>query len=422
MKWLGRVAAATVVRRLTLLLLAALLAALGVNSARAADANCTSLTAESGACDNREQAAQRAIAAANYKAPAQYAGTGCIRLTVIAHGPTISRLYAGSGPGCDINGTQRDWPRNQDCPAGTTWDAASNTCKPPNDCASKPPINGAGMKSPGCFEGCEYFPATNARRLDAANADSITFAETWGASGAQCSTPTPKKPYDPQKPVCFTPQGASYSECVHPDGKHCITSARGTRMCWAPGETGDRNSADGKDGANRTVAPTTPTIPSVVANPTPAGPTTNTTINNTTYNTSSATGSGSTGGTQGNTGTGGTDAGAGGDGGEGEDQEGPGTAAAPLADPYEGSEETVADVFADYKGRVSTTPMGNAITTFFTVSVGGSCPSWSVPASEWWPTMVFDYHCTGILANTLSLVGYVLLAVVAYKAFQIAVY
>jgi hypothetical protein len=192
-------------------------------------------------------------------------------------------------------------------------------------------------------------------------------------------------------------------------------------MCWDQGETGPRQSADGKDAADRRPEGEQPTAPTNISNPQQEKPSTPTVINNSTYNSASYTGGGTTGAGQGNTGTGGKDAGAGGDAGEGDD-EGPGSAAGPLADPYEGEEETVATVYADYQSRLSSTPFGNAITQFFTVQTSGTCPTWSVPSSEWWPVMVFDYHCTGILASSLALVGYVLLAVVAYKAFQIAVY
>lgn len=290
--WVVRLVASTLIRRLTVLALLAVLAWAGMGRAEAA-------------CGYLEECTySQAVATCEaYKASEAQAGrprTDC------AYNPTDGNCPGkGSIGNVRISGGDTQW-----------W--CLTVAKPEKNCSAEPPLNAMGMLSgPACVGGCTYMAGPNNRTFDSSDPSAITFADSWLPTGATCTASEPEqKPYDPNKPVCNKRPGTNYIECVDPEGNHCVTSARGTRMCWGPGHEGDRNSSDGKDGANRKKAPNLPTIPTIVADPTPAGPATPTIINNTTYNTQSWTGTGTNGAGQGNTGDGGKDGGDGGDGGE----------------------------------------------------------------------------------------------------------
>ncbi|MBH1408157.1 hypothetical protein I5U08_01380 [Stenotrophomonas maltophilia] len=81
---------------------------------------------------------------------------------------------------------------------------------------------------------------------------------------------------------------------------------------------------------------------------------------------------------------------------------------------------TIPKVYAEFEQRVKKAPIIDATKRFFTVSVGGSCPVFTVPASAYWEAMTFDLHCSGAIFALLQLIGWVLLAMAAYKAGEIA--
>lgn len=213
------------------------------------------------------------------------------------------------------------------CPAGTEWDPSSGTCD--TGCSVKPSIfNSASQNSlPICDDGCLYVPETGEGLSFCFNEGtsglpSMCGATRWNPSGQKCDvqpTALPPKPMDPAKPTCRT-TGADFNECVYPDGKHCVTGARGGRYCWNNAETGPRVNANGTEGASREVAPKTPTPPPNMQTPSAQGGG-STTINGGQYNTTNYGGTGNTGG-QSNVGEGGKDPSTGGGSGEGEEDDG----------------------------------------------------------------------------------------------------
>lgn len=252
-------------------------------------------------------------------------------------------------------------------------------------------------------------------------------AKTWTPTGAACTTDSVLKPHDATKSVCQS-TGAAFKECVKPDGSHCVTGAKGSVLCWQPGETGQRAVEDGSLAADRQKAPTTPAISTSITSPTTVG-TTTTTINHTTYNTVTATGTGNTGG-QGNTGTGGrtgngtgTSDGTGqgtGDG-EGEGSDDDGNAGPGLGDLYEASDDTAESVLSGFYDEVSATPIVESVTGFMQVSGSGSCPAFNVPATAYWQAMTYSAHCEGAFLAFLQAMGWVIFAMASYVAVKIAI-
>ncbi len=105
----------------------------------------------------------------------------------------------------------------------------------------------------------------------------------------------------------------------------------------------------------------------------------------------------------------------------GGDGDGPGTPGEDGGPLYEHDKNlTIPKVYAEYEQRVKKAPIIDATKRFFTVSVGGSCPVFTVPASAYWEAMTFDLHCSGAIFALLQLIGWVLLAMAAYKAGEIA--
>ena len=210
----------------------------------------------------------------------------------------------------------------QACPENSPWDPETGTCKPPNNCATAPNV-AAGASSGGapiCVNGCTYVPDSSAGTTvgyDGPNGDSIfSAANSWKPNGVECSAENHPMPWDPAKPTCQTVPGSSFNHCTQPDGRNCVTTAQGRRLCWGGTETGPRMTSDGKEGANRQPPGTPAPPPQGMENPQAAG-----TVHNTTNNYSTSTtvynGGGNRGG-QGNVGEGGKDTSNGSGEGEGE--------------------------------------------------------------------------------------------------------
>jgi len=83
----------------------------------------------------------------------------------------------------------------------------------------------------------------------------------------------------------------------------------------------------------------------------------------------------------------------------------------------------VASVFSDFSAKAKQTPLVSAASGFFDIgSVSGSCPTWTVPESEWLPAMTFDFYCNATALEIIGWAGWVILCVGAFRAFEIAVY
>ncbi len=258
-------------------------------------------------------------------------------------------------------------------------------------------------------------------------------AKEWRPNGQTCSAVDASEPYDPGKDTCRAIPGSGFNECVKPGGEHCVTGAKGTRMCWNPQQEGPRMPVDGQEGGNKGPPGSNPPAPPGMTNPTNTGSTI-IIINNSSTTTTVFVGSGNTGG-QHNTGEGGTKPGQDGTGGSGSggtgvvgtgggEGSGPGGVGAGFGDGelYTATDKTIGSVYSDFKERVSSAPLVDGINGFLTVPAGGGCPSFDLQGTDYWPAMSFDYHCSGSFASALALCGFVVLAVAGFAAFRIAFY
>lgn len=307
------------------------------------------------------------------------------------------------------------------CPEGGVWNETTKKCF--GGCENEPPLTNQGAVGSFflCSGGCRY----EQDALGLCLGDGATMwcrASTWTPTGGQCevgdSTPRPINPNDRS---CYTPPGGNYVHCADPNGRECVTTARGTVLCWDRDQTGPRMTGDGREGAGREKAPATPAPPEAMENPTSEGSSTSRSGGDT-YNTNVFGGTGNTGG-QANTGAGGSDAGQGGQGsgsgsGDGDGEgDGPGTPGGVGGDLYEGHGKTVGGVVGEFGTRMMGAPVVGAVTGFFTAPPsGGACPVWTIPATEWNDTLVFDFFCHQALQNILNIVGVILLAVAAFTA------
>lgn len=335
-----------------------------------------------------------------------------------------------SGAESSKNHKMEGWPYVAECPNGGVWDEALQKCA--TECQNRPAISNRATRDAVafCHDGCAYTPAPSSGTEEV---DSVCFntadvlkpafcgAKSWVPNGASCPTESPDEPWNENEDTCRSTGGGFY-ECVDEKGNHCVTGAKGTTMCWGPSETGSKTNPDGTEGATRTPDPTQPTPPPNMENPTPSGPPGSTTINNNTYNSGGYNGSGNTGG-QGPGTSGPGQGGSGGNGGNDDGEEdGPGAPGGGVGTLYEGNGKTMGEVVGAFQTRIANAPVATATTQFLSVSLSGSCPTWTLEESAFWPAMVMDLHCGGALGDALESGSYLLLAMAAFAAFRIAFY
>lgn len=258
--------------------------------------------------------------------------------------------YANSGERIDSNGgcqpmpnsgsttdSINGWRFTSGCPANAPWDPVTATCKPPKNCAARPNYGGAMVSgaSEFCHDGCAYTNAAEVSVCLGEGSAMVCPGASWKPTGAECSSGPAPLPYDTNRDTCERKPGATHFQCVKPSGETCVTSAKGNRFCWRPGESGDRMTADGSEGATKGPGTQQQAPPPSMTDPQPQGTSTTTTTTNNSSTVNATTvfaGSGNTGG-QSNVGPGGRDTGTGqgeGEGdGEGNGVSGGGSCAAP---------------------------------------------------------------------------------------------
>lgn len=111
---------------------------------------------------------------------------------------------------------------------------------------------------------------------------------------------------------------------------------------------------------------------------------------------------------------GGNDDSTSGDGDGDEDRQG-----APDGGLYESSDLTYDSVLGNFKSGIESSPIVSGVGSYFTLSVSGSCPTWS--ASIWFTDIVIDQQCEPFFRNALQAAGYLLLGFVGYRSFLLAV-
>ena len=319
------------------------------------------------------------------------------------------------------------------CGAGQQWNEFIKKCDGP--CNTKPAMSNVRMQGSvgtACSGGCEYVAEVGA---GTSGGPTVIGGQSWFRassmvpSGNYCSVAdSAVKESDPDPCV----QQGNLTQCLKPDGQTCATASSGKQFCWQPGENGIK--ASGNDAATKSPDGTTPKPPPLPPNNggewTQTGQSTVTTTINDTTQTSNVTGWQSSYGSQGqgangngasgegNSGSG-SGSGLGNGNGNGDDEgddDGPGGPGAGVDDLYTPTDKTIASVFAAFKARVGESPLVDAIDGFFTVNASGGCPTWTVPASEYWDSMTWDKHCSGDMLNSLQAIGFVLMAIAAFLA------
>lgn len=91
---------------------------------------------------------------------------------------------------------------------------------------------------------------------------------------------------------------------------------------------------------------------------------------------------------------------------------------------YSGSANTPGQAYQAFVASVRSAPIVQAATSFFTVNVSGTCPTWHLAGNPWWGASGLDFtlFCDPAMLNLLALAGLIVLATAAFSAFRIAVY
>jgi len=270
------------------------------------------------------------------------------------------------------------------CPEGQVRDTSGQCVAPPNPCED---YAGKYLQSNGYWNSSMgtpvYIEGTgDPDGVQCKNGCSVTLERdflakgdgTWWASGYYVGTGATCTAEAPPEPISLPEEGPE-SKCLKAGLGY--GTVNGTVVCTSPPlEKTETKKIVETDATSGEVKETTVTK------------TTNSTTNTSTTTTTTVTKDSSgnvistTGGTT--TGSGGTGSGA----------EGGAGFSGPGGELYEKGERTIADSLQDFRGTVSGSPVMSAVTGFFTVgNIGGTCPVFTVPATDWNPPIPYDAHC-----------------------------
>lgn len=284
------------------------------------------------------------------------------------------------------------------------------------------PKNAISVGSPPCINGCAYANSngTFSTRFDFGTGQSVDFYSAQGMkpTGGVCGGPPPPSP-----PTC-EPDG-TIKQCVKDDGRHCVVASNGTTMCWQPGETGTKvsgNVAVTKAPANVAIKP--PPVPPKNNGDWVLQGTSTTNVTNNSGSGAGATNNYNNGTYISNYGTEGKGGGAEGDGegeGEGEgESSGSASGIVTASELYEKRGKQVGEVMGMLDTKIRATEIISGVESFFSVSAGGSCPTWTLPATPFWDAMTIDYQCQQPIAGLLVAAGYLLLGAICVLGVRIA--
>ena len=413
MKWLARVFASAVVRRAAVLLVAAVVGALGIRQARAAvypdqgtayQACMTENTGGTYCASMAEGSNERGIASLTCPLATYNANSQMYRQRVVCNG----------GKAATFSTPEYVFPKAKTC-ASRTGDGDG----PPS--SSNAILVGTGET---CYNGCAYGAplgeGTTRWSFSAGQTVSYVSGGTRVPTGATCNAGGGEYP-SPQSEHCA--KVGDLTQCLQSDGRHCAVSSTGKRFCWRPKETGTKVS--GNEAATKSPEGVTinapPTAPknngqweqkgSGTASATQGSTTNNYNVTN--YESNYGT-DGSGGGAEGE--------GDGGDGGGGDDGNDPGSAGGDVGDLYTPTDKTMHSIVQNWWGQGPGTPLLGPTNAFFgNCSYSGTCPTWSYD-TEYTGALVFSQLCDGTLADILFFAGYVVMAMGAFAAFRIAIY
>lgn len=321
------------------------------------------------------------------------------------------RYYRGfrcatGGSGCGLYGIH-EWPANKACS-----DRNGDGDGPPTS-QNAILVGSGGVCYNGCAYGAPLGEATS--HWSFSGGQTITYVEGGSRvpTGAVCDAGGGEYP-DPQEEYCETI--GDLTQCLQKDGRHCAVSSSGRRFCWRPEETGTKVS--GNEAATKSPQ-------GVGINPPPVPPKNNGEWQQTGTGTTSVSSGGTTNNynvtnNTSNYGPDGEGGGAEGDGegdGDGEEGDNPGEGVGTL---YERTDKTIGSLLTDFYNQLTGTQVMQSITNFMQADGGGSCPVFTLAASEFWNSMTVDMHCSGAFYAFLQACGWVIFAMAAYIAVKIA--
>jgi hypothetical protein len=85
---------------------------------------------------------------------------------------------------------------------------------------------------------------------------------------------------------------------------------------------------------------------------------------------------------------------------------------------YAPKEKTFGSVLASFRDGVASTPLGSGVGNFFTVSAGGSCPTWTFNIEYLDMSYEMDVWCLPWATTALSMMGAALMVVAGFFAFR----
>ena len=90
-------------------------------------------------------------------------------------------------------------------------------------------------------------------------------------------------------------------------------------------------------------------------------------------------------------------------------------------DLYEPTEKTYETVLTQFSNRIQAASVVSGVTGFFDVNVSGSCPDWSIPATDMTPAISVNIQCSSAAYEMYGIAGLVVLAMAGFTAFRWAI-
>lgn len=102
-------------------------------------------------------------------------------------------------------------------------------------------------------------------------------------------------------------------------------------------------------------------------------------------------------------------------------EEGCGGNPASIGELYQAKDKTVRTVLAEHSATLSSSPIGSAVSGFFQVATGGTCPTFSAAIPFLKTEIKFDQFCSPMAADAIAALKVCLLIVASFFAFRVAI-
>lgn len=85
---------------------------------------------------------------------------------------------------------------------------------------------------------------------------------------------------------------------------------------------------------------------------------------------------------------------------------------------YQPTDKTYQSVISGFQARMENSPLFAAVSGFFTISLGGSCPIWTIPGVMGMPAIVVDFQCSSTMENLWPYIAAIMIATAGFVAFR----